>query len=105
MYGERLQTAIKPSGIALFFVDDSNYCAPHQLMLETIQTIKADGPKYGYRINPDKGTYLLGLCDTSAEAIERKAALIELGLNPDIIRIYPDNSPIPIDASIFLWGK
>ena len=78
----KLKTALSPDDIALFFVDDS---APRNLMLETILTIQTDGPKYGYHINPDKGTYLLGRCETSAEAIGRKAALVRLGLNPDII--------------------
>ena len=74
-------------------------------MLETILTIQTEGPKYGYHINPDKGTYLLGRCETSAEAIGRKAALVQLGLNPDIIRIRPDNSPIPVEAAIRYGGK
>ena len=102
----KLKAALSPVGIALFFVDDSNYCAPHNLMLETILTIQTDGPRYGYYINPDKGTYLLGRCETSAEAIERKAALVRLGLNPDIIRIHPDNSPIPHSRGSYpLWGE
>jgi hypothetical protein len=37
----RLKTALGPEGVALFFVDDSNYCAPHNLMLETILTIRS----------------------------------------------------------------
>ena len=45
----KLKTALSPDGIALF--DDSNYCAPHNLMLEKILTIQTDGPKYGYHIN------------------------------------------------------
>jgi len=101
----KLKTALSSEGIALFFVDDSNYCAPHNLMLETILTIQTEGPKYGYHINPDKGTNLLGRCETSAEAIGRKAALVQLGLNPDIIRIHPDNSPIPVEAAIRYGGK
>jgi hypothetical protein len=101
----KLKTALSPDGIALYFVDDSNYCAHHNLMLETILTIQTDGPKYGYHINPDKGTYLLGRCETSAEAIGRKAALVRLGLNPDIIRIHPDNSPIHVEATIHYGRK
>ncbi len=66
-------------------------------MLETILTIQTDGPRYGYHINPDKGTYLLGRCETSSEAIERKAALVRL--------VHPDNSPIPVEAAIHYGGK
>lgn len=74
-------------------------------MLEAIRTIQTDGPNYGYHINSDKGTYLLGRCETSAEAIERKATLMKLGLNPDIIRLHPDNSSIPMEAAIHYGGK
>jgi hypothetical protein len=99
----KLKTALSPDGIAL--VDDSNYCAPHSLMLETILTIQTKGPKYGYHINPDKGTYLLGQYETSPEAIGRKAAFVRLGLNPDRIRIHPDNSHIPVEVAIHYGWK
>ena len=100
---KKLQTDLGLDGLALFFVDDSNFSAPHQIMLRTIQGIKEDGPKYGYHLNPDKGTYLLGRCETAEDARQRKATLVKLGLNPDIIRVHPDNTPIPIHAA-FLYG-
>jgi hypothetical protein len=74
-------------------------------MLKTIQDIQRDGPKYGYHINPDKGTYLLGKCETTEEALSRRAALVLLGLNPHIIHIHPDNFPLPSNASLHYGGK
>ena len=100
-----IQTDLGEDGLALFYVDDSNFCATHHAMLRTIAYLKHQGPKYGYYLNPDKGVYLVGKCDSLEEALGRKMALIELGLNPAIIRLHPDNSPIAADATVHYGGK
>jgi hypothetical protein len=100
-----IQTDLGEDGLALFYVDDSNFCATHHAMLRTIASLKQRGPKYGYYLNPDNGVYLIGKCDSNEEALERKMNLIELGLNPAIIRLHPDNEPVGADAAAHYGGK
>ena len=84
-------------GYCKFFVDDGNLCAPFSQMLETITYIQKEGPYYGYVMHLGKGSYLLGRCGSILLALERRHKLIELGIDPNIIKIHPDDY---LDANI-----
>ena len=62
-------------------------------MIEVIDLVANEGPKVGYFLNMDKGTYLMGRCESLEIATERKNRLVTLGINESSIRIHPDNDP------------
>ena len=81
-----------------FFVDDGNLCAPYELMILLLNYIKDEGPRYGYNINLNKGSYLLGKCCNIDETNEKLLYLTtNLGINESIIHIHPDNASNPED--------
>jgi hypothetical protein len=74
-------------------------------MIEAIQFINREGPKYGYTINFNKGTYLLGKSESIEVAAYRKNKLTELGLSPSIIVIHPDNVlPVDLETTLKNYG-
>ena len=61
-------------------------------MMEAMQYIQEEGPKFGYFLQHKKGAYLLGKCPSRRIALERKLALVtDFGLDADAIFIHPDN--------------
>jgi hypothetical protein len=79
------------SAVVMFFVDDGNIIADFDTMLRAIEFTVREGPKYGYILKKNKGSYLLGKCADTATARTRKEALIALGFDPAVIHIHPDN--------------
>ena len=76
----------------LWYVDDGNIHASRKVMEIIIQTLKKEGPNFGYFINPKKGKYLIGKCDSYEAAEEVRAKLInDFEFNNDIILNHPDN--------------
>jgi len=87
-----IKNILGTDGFVKFFIDDGNIGAYFQTMVNAIRYIQDEGPKYGFHMKRDKGSYLLGLCTTREEALHRSTVLVEqLGLNPNIIHIHPDN--------------
>jgi len=50
-----------------FYVDDGNIAAPHHVMLRIIEYLIEEGPKVGYEINKNKGCFLMGRADSTAQ--------------------------------------
>ena len=62
-----------------------------------INCLKTEGPRYGYHINPSKGKYLIGRCDSIEIAEQVRERLVHnLGLSNNIIINHPDNNPSDI---------
>jgi len=80
-------------GFTKFYADDGNINADFNNMVEIIDFIKSEGPKWGYNINLNKGTYLLGRTGNQNTAMERKQRLMEMGIKEDIIKIHPEDDP------------
>ena len=90
-----LQERIGCAATLMFYVDDGNIVADFDTMMTAITFIEQEGPRYGYVLKKNKGSYLLGKCNDSDTAYARKEALIRLGFDSDIIHIHPDNVQDP----------
>jgi hypothetical protein len=86
-----LQQHVGVEAVIMFFVDDGNVAADFDTMLRVIQFVETEGPKYGYILKKDKGSYLLGKCADPATALHRRDALVAMGFHANIIHIHPDN--------------
>jgi hypothetical protein len=95
----RDETGEDMAGLIKFFVDDGNLAAPHAVMRVLLQHIKDHGRDFGFIINPNKGHYLLGKCDSWILAEQRRAALVADGFNDAIIKTHPadcaDEAEVP----------
>jgi hypothetical protein len=89
---QQLRDILGKDGFVKFFIDDGNVTGPFDVMVKAVEFIIREGPKYGYHLKMDKGTYLLGRCDHET-AIKRKTILINLGLSDNIIILHPDDEP------------
>ncbi len=79
-------------GIARFYIDDGNICAPHDVMIRALNYVVEEGPKYGYELNLRKGSYLVGQCRSNSIATHRKNYLVShFNLDPSIIHLHPSN--------------
>jgi len=65
-------------------------------MVQVLNVMKESGPKYGYLMNLKKSVYVLGKCGSLETAEDRKSQLIRLGLEPDNIKIHPDDAAMDI---------
>jgi hypothetical protein len=75
-----------------FFVDDGNITADFDSMIRAIQYIELEGPKVGYFLKKNKGSYLIGRCGRDV-ALERKRMLIDrFGLHENVIHIHPSDT-------------
>jgi hypothetical protein len=75
-----------------WYIDDGNILAPRPVMKRIVQILQLEGPQYGYNIKKNKGSYLLGRCNSIGDAIVAKADLENsLGLLSDIIHVNPEN--------------
>jgi hypothetical protein len=90
-----LRDMLGDAGFIKFFIDDGNVTGDFDGMVKAIEFIKQEGPKYGYILNLNKGTYLLGRCGSDT-AVARKRVLMELGLSERIIILHPDDEPSSI---------
>jgi hypothetical protein len=82
-------------GLLAEYVDDLNAAADFERMIFLIGKVLELGPKYGYILRMDKGSYMMAKCDTDAEANERYERLLAIGLDPKIIHRHPDNVADP----------
>ena len=100
-FGDEVEALVK------FYVDDGNIAAPHHVMLFILDFLRAEGPKYGYKIKPTKGKYLLGSCLDLEEAKRRKQALVEKGLSPSIIVLHPsdDSGVATLEYGVKMLGS
>ena len=78
-------------GLNFLYIDDHSVIAHFEKMKLAILKVIECGPKYGYNLNKEKGTYLMSECSNIDEANARKEQLIEIGLDPSIIMIHPNN--------------
>jgi hypothetical protein len=91
----------------MWYCDDGNLHAPAPIMYRIIEILKEVGPKYGYKMNPLKGGYLIGERNNLVEAEETKAYLHQtLGLANEIIHIHPNTftDAAAIDESSGKYG-
>ena len=94
--------SIQTSGTIKSFIDDTNLGGKTPKMFEALRYMFTEGPKIGFTLNKKKGAYLLGKCSTDLEAVQKKTQLIEeFGLEPDVIRIHPDNLATSIGPSLY----
>ena len=89
---------------AKWFVDDGNIATNFNKMYEVLRLLIQIGPSYGYILNLKKCVYLLARCDTNAEAISRKNIIINLGFDPNNIRIHSDNGGLYINHGLKILG-
>ena len=81
----------------LWYIDDGNIHASHEVIEVIIKCLQEKGPSYGYYINPLKGKYLIGRCDSVEQSQVIRSRLVNnLGLSNNIIINHPDNSPLDI---------
>ena len=73
------------------FVDDTNCAAEFDNLMQVLEFVIREGPKYGYYVKFNKGAYLLGKCDTLTIANSQVNALMDLGFIREIIHIHPAN--------------
>ena len=90
---QKIRDILGEDGFTKWFADDGYVKAPFYKMIDVVKLIKSEGPKVGYYIKFSKGTYLLGKCLTTEEALMKKEDLTELGLSADTIFLHPDNDP------------
>jgi hypothetical protein len=90
-----LRDVLGDAGFIKYFIDDGNVTGDFDGMVKAIEFIKQEGPKYGYTLNLNKGTYLLGRCGSDT-ALARKNTLMGLGLSESIIVLHPDDEPSSI---------
>jgi len=60
-----------------WYIDDGTIIAPRDIMLEIIQVIRDEGPRFGYHINLNKGVYLIGNCGSTADAVRARSYVRE----------------------------
>jgi hypothetical protein len=78
--------------LQLWYVDDGNIHASRKVMEVIINTLKDEGPKYGYYINPKKGKYLIGKCESFLDAeLVRSKLVNDYGFNDENILNHPQN--------------
>ena len=90
---------------AKWFVDDGNLATNFDRMIQVLELLIQIGPSYGYTLNLKKCVYLLDRCDTNEEAIRRKNIIINLGFDPNNIRIHSDNGGLEIDYGVKILGS
>jgi hypothetical protein len=54
-----------------FFVNVGNFKAPHNVMLSITGLLQSAYNEFGYRLKMDKGSYLLGKCESALVAETR----------------------------------
>ena len=94
----RIGELLKGKDFVAFYVDDGNIGANHERMMEALTFVKVHGPKYGYHMRIDKGSFLIGRCGSYEEALIRKRDLMDLGILEKIIHIHPDDFIADTDA-------
>ena len=93
-----LKDILGPVGFLSFFADDGNLHTTFEKMVACVKYVVEEGPKFGYFLKRDKGTYLLGRCQSPEEAQRRRRVLIEeLDISPDVIRVHPSNVDFDIE--------
>ena len=84
--------SITDEGIVMSYIDDCYWAAPFIKMIEIIEFVQLNGPKYGYNLNMDKCTYLLAPAVTldENELNRRLDIIMQLGFPRSSIKIHPD---------------
>jgi len=90
---QQLRDILGQEGFNKCFADDLSVHAPFEKMIQVIPFVQREGPKCGYFLNLQKGTYLMGKCESLEVALLRKNQLIALGVHENSIKIHPDNEP------------
>jgi len=99
-----ISSILQSTGFSKFFVDDGNICAPFEKMLQVLECLINVGPKFGYQMHLSKGTYLLGKCGSLSLALERKSKICELGIDPSIVKIHPDDYALASNDELVVSG-
>jgi len=86
-----LQEFITERGKAMFFCDDGNLMAPFPNMLQCMEYLNQEGPKYGYIMHKTEGACLLGKCGSMSLALLRKQEVLDLGFHTSMVKIHPDD--------------
>lgn len=74
-----------------FYVDDGNFSAPYHIMLKIVEIVQGSYERFGFKMKMNKGSILLGRCTHAEEAEQQRSHLLEMGFDPSIIHIHPDN--------------
>ena len=75
------------------FIDDFYWAAPFPKMIEIIQFVQRNGPKYGYTLNMQKCTYLMASSNTFTEneLAHRLDVITQLGIPISNVKVHPNN--------------
>jgi hypothetical protein len=91
-----LEKIVGEEGACKFYIDDGNICAPHDSMVLALDYLTKEGPKYGFNIKPNKGSYLMGKCQSNEEAERRRELLMSrFHLKAAMIHSHPQNGGVP----------
>jgi hypothetical protein len=101
-----LEKIIGKEGVFKFYIDDGNICAPHDKMIKALEYLTTEGPKYGFNIKPNKGSYMVGKCASTEEAEQRKQLVMtDFHLNASMIHIHPHNGGLPEEYGASVLGS
>ena len=79
-------------GFMKSFVDDNQGVAHFDDLVVHLRFVIAEGPKYGYILNFKKCKIMLGFCNDTHVALERRDRLVEMGILINNISLHPRNT-------------
>lgn len=78
-------------GFLKLFVDDIIATTKFPELVDQLNFIMIEGPKYGYNLNLAKCKFMLGVCENQEQCRERIDTLLSFGFQIENIKIHPDN--------------
>ena len=90
---QKIHETLGKEGFTKWYADDGNISCSFEKMIQIVRLVKDEGPKYGYYIKFDKGSYLMAKRENRNLAIEHKQILVNLGIHENCIQLHPENDP------------